>query len=205
MVDRREARNWASYSLFVTEPECDAFIAAQLVPWDWTKTFVSVPVTTAITPPNYMYDEGQVSNVVTDVVNDGAFETDLAVYTIPQEMLWDDGDAVSLEAFGEFWTTINGKRIKAYAWSETVFDSWSQIQNDWDWNVVVKIFKSWLNQRVLVSATYSDEVTLFGDVIKYTETTQDMVTDMLIRVTWEGIDPDDVTCKVSTASYKKAV
>lgn len=205
MVDRWKAENWASYSLFLTEPEADAFIAAQAVPWDWTKSFVSVEETVEPTWANSFYEEGRKMNVVTDVPNDWAFETNIAEYTVPGEMLWNDGDSVFLESFWKFWTTANGKRLKAYVWLETVFDSWSQAQNDWDWHLIIKVFKSWLTQKVIVSAKYSDEVTLFADVIEYTNTTQDTTVDMLVRVTGEGIDPDDVTCKASTASYQKGI
>lgn len=207
MIDRREARKWASYSLFATEPECDAFIASQAVPWDRTKTFVSVPSDTPITSPNYTYEEGQKSNVTANVVNDWAFETNLAEYTIPSEMLWYNGDAVFLKAVWEFFANINWKHLRVYVGSELVYDSTNQIQSWGKRSVSLWVYKSAImEQKVMVSVAYSSGVSLFtSEPVISVVTTQDMTVDMLLRVTWEGIDPDDVVCNLSVANYTKAV
>jgi hypothetical protein len=206
MIDRWEARKWASYSLFATEPECDAFIASQTVPWDWTKTFVSVPSDTPITSPNYTYEEGQKTNVITHVVNDWAFETNLAEYIVPSEMLWYNGDAVFLEAVWSFGANANGKKLKVYVWSEVVYDSTSQIQSWGKWSVSLWVYKSDIvAQKVIVKVDYSSDVLLFTKQLVSVGTTQDMTVDMTIRVTGEWIDPDDVVSNLSVASYLKAV
>lgn len=206
MVDRWKVENGASYSLFVTEPEADAFIAAQAVPWDRTKSFVSVEETIDPIFANVLYEEGRKLNDLTTVPNDGAFETDLASYTIPWEMLFNSWDSVRLEAFWEFWGNINPKTLKVYFGSETVYDSWAQIQSGGKWAVVLDIYTlSLTTQKVLATVRYSSDVTLFVDEISSTETSEDATVDILARVTGEGIDPDDLVSEGVIATYIKWV
>jgi hypothetical protein len=80
---------------------------------------------------------------IADVATIGSDWTDLCSYTIPADMLWNDGDTVKYKTFGDFTETIlNGKHMKLFVGNTVVFDTTSLLHNGGSFTIKAGIIKS---------------------------------------------------------------
>jgi len=143
----------------------------------------------------------QLDASVTDEWNVLAVATDIATYTIPAWILFDEGNNIELYIVWTFAANANSKRVQVYLWTSLIYDTLAQGQNDWSFRLIAKVFKDWTSQKIGVDVWYSDEVTLFPDEYRFEATAVDMSISQIIKVVATWVDTNDIVKKFHKVFY----
>lgn len=135
---------------------------------------------------------GIISVDTTAASNSGSSETDLITYTVTANTLENNGDIVSVKAWGVFAANANNKTLKLKFGSQTILTTGAVAANDGSWEINATIIrKTPTTQEITASITSSN--TSITQSSTRTAGTQDLTTDVIIKCTGQGTSTTDLT------------
>lgn len=135
---------------------------------------------------------GIISVDTTAASNSGSGETDLITYTVTANTLENNGDIVSVKAWGVFAANANNKTLKLKFGSQTILTTGAVAANDGSWEINATIIrKTPTTQEITASITSSN--TSITQSSTRTAGTQDLTTDVIIKCTGQGTSTTDLT------------
>lgn len=141
---------------------------------------------------NYAAMGGTAYADMSDRSNSGTGETDLGSYTLSADSLAATGDFVRLTAFGVYAATVNNKTLKVKLGSTTLFDTGALAVNGGVWNIKCEVYRTGSStQRVI--ATASTDNALLVSTATYTAASEDLTTNLTLKVTGTGGASTDIT------------
>lgn len=154
--------------------------------------------------PDFVYHAWRQQTCVHDTSSISNQWTDIAEYTIPSQMLRNDGDTVSKRVVWQFATNSNGKTIQVLAWETVVYDT-TELQHVWgDREIVANVIKSDTKIKVIVNATTWYPAEILTNDMKYTEISDIGFNDEIkitVRAKW--INDGDIQRKCMFATLQK--
>lgn len=135
---------------------------------------------------------GIISVDTTAASNSGSGETDLITYTVTANTLENNGDILSVKAWGVFAANANNKTLKLKFGSQTILTTGAVAANDGSWEINATIIrKTPTTQEITASITSSN--TSITQSSTRTAGTQDLTTDVIIKCTGQGTSTTDLT------------
>lgn len=139
-----------------------------------------------------VYLGGVLKNDVTSTGSVGA-SSDLISYTLSKNSLTTTGDYLDINAFGTFSANANTKTISLIFGTTTIYTIGATAINTGSWNLKARIIRTGeATQEIMVDANGTNAV-LIKTV--YTTGTEDLTTDLTIKVSATGTANNDVVQK----------
>lgn len=136
---------------------------------------------------------GVINNDITSTTNSGGSPTDLISYTLGANALKTTADYIEIEAFGIFANNSSPKSISLIFGSTTIYSIPSTNINNGSWSLRAKIIKRTnTTQEIIAEGNGTDPVLI---KTSYTAGTEDLSTDLIIKVSATGTSSDNITQK----------
>ena len=134
-----------------------------------------------------------VNNNVTSTANSGSSATDLMSYTLNGDALKTTTDYVEIEAFGTFAANGNNKSISLIFGSLTIYSISPTSINGGSWSLRARIIrKTATTQEIIVEGNGTNSVLIKTE---HNSASQDLATDLVIKVSATGIATNDIVQK----------
>lgn len=134
-----------------------------------------------------------INNDITSNGNVGASATDLTTYTLGGGALKTTTDYIEIEAFGTFASNANNKSISLIFGSTTIFSISPTSINGGSWKLKAQIIRSDDNNQEIIVEGNGTNAVLQKTV--YTAGTEDLTTDLGIKISATGVSNDDIIQK----------
>jgi hypothetical protein len=139
-----------------------------------------------------VYFGGVLENNTTSIGSIGA-SSDLMSYTLSKNSLITTGDYIDINAFGTFASNANNKTISLVFGSTTIYTIGATAINSGSWDLKARIIRTGsATQEIMVDANGTNAVLI---KTKYTAGTEDLTTDLTIKVSATGVADNDVVQK----------
>ena len=136
---------------------------------------------------------GVINNDITSSANSGASATDLITYTLGANALKTTTDYIEIEAFGIFAANANAKSISLIFGSTTIYSISPTAINSGSWSLRAKIIRrTSTTQEIIVEGNGTNSVLI---KTSYTAGTENLATDLVIKVNATGVATNDITQK----------
>lgn len=148
---------------------------------------MSIPGTTAKVP-------GVLKINTTAVGNVGSGEDNLITYSLPANVLVNNGDTVTMEAVVVFAANANSKQVRAYFGATAGYDSGAQTQSGGTMIVRMTITRTGATSQI-VDVSVNTDASLFTDTANYTTASETLTGAVIIKLTGEAVSNDDISMK----------
>ena len=123
--------------------------------------------------------------------NTGTGEDNLMTYTIPADTLNTAGDQIEFTMAFTFAANTNGKRVRVYYGSTTIYDSGSQNQNSGSMEIRGTIVRTGATSQ-LISFSQNNDAALFPIRSGYTTAAETLSSTVVLKATAEGVSDNDI-------------
>lgn len=124
--------------------------------------------------------------------NSSTSETDLLSYTLSAKQLVNNGDVIEIDSWGVYAANSNNKTVKLKFGSQTILDTGAIAANDGSWRIKAKIIRTANATQEIITEIISSNSSVVDSTTR-TAGTQDLTTDLDIKVTGQGGASDDIT------------
>lgn len=132
---------------------------------------------------------GVLSFNYTPASNINAGATDLMSYSLPANMMKNNGDYLEIEAWGTFGANANNKRVTLNFGSQTIFDTGTSAINGGSWSFSGKVSRiSATSQKINTTGVYNNLAQS-----QPTTGTQDLAQATIIKCVGTGVSSNDIT------------
>lgn len=137
---------------------------------------------------------GMSSAALSEVGNVGTGEDTLQSHTITTNSLINNGDSLEFNAFGLFAANANNKRIKVLLGTTTIFDTTAIAFNNLPWSITGTILRLSATSQLCNINIFTDTSLLVLNC-NVTSTTEDLTSSLILKITGEATNDNDIICK----------
>jgi hypothetical protein len=137
----------------------------------------------------------QLTYDLTPVGNVGAGEDNLITYTIPANTFLLEGYGMEIDAWGIFAANANNKQIKLYLGSTLLMDSGAIAANNTSWRITGNINRVNSATESCICVITSGDTVLLPTRTVFTQATEDLETNLIIKCTGEATTNNDIVQK----------
>lgn len=135
---------------------------------------------------------GILSTVTTSSSNSGGVATDLNSYLLNANTLINDGDIITIEAWGTFAANANNKTLSLQFGSQVILTTGSVAANSGSWKIEASIVRTSPATQEIIATIISSNSSITDSATR-TAGTQDLKTNLTIKLTGQGVSSNDLT------------
>jgi len=134
---------------------------------------------------------GMLSVNTTSAGNVGVGEYDLITYTLAANNLTNNGDVLEIEAWGIYAANANNKTVKLAFGSQTILTTGVIAANDGTWSIKAKIIRKTETTQEIVTEILSSNSSVIDSATR-TAGTQTLTSNITIKCTGTGVSDNDI-------------